>query len=915
MHRTTLAALLAALLLAAPASAQDVVAPTAPALADADLPPLLDREVFFGDPEIAGGNLSPDGQYLAFRKPYNDVMNVWVKAVDEPFDDARPITADERPVGGYFWSQDGRYLLYVQDKGGDEDFHVYAVDPRAEAEAATGVPSARDLTPLDGVRAMIIDVPEDDPTTMLVGLNDRDASWHDVYRLDIETGERELLIENTEQVAGWMTDLDGELRLALRVDPQTGTTEVRPIEGTAIGAPIYTCSVTESCGPLRFHPDGDKVYMRTDRGDRDLGEFVLFDLNTQEETLVERDPEGQVDFGGALFSDKTDELLLTVYNGDRVRLYPKTDEMAADLAFLREELPDGEIGLGSMDKSERFMVITLARDVDPGSRYLFDRQERTVEKLYTSRPELPVEHMAPMSAIRYEARDGLSIPAYLTLPVGVDPEKLPTVILPHGGPWARDSYGYDSFAQFLANRGYAVLQPNFRGSTGYGKAFLNAGNKEWGTGAMQHDITDGVNYLVEQGIADPERVAIMGGSYGGYATLAGVAFTPELYAAGVSIVGPSSIITLLESIPPYWEAGRKMFAERVGDMNDPEERAVLEAQSPLNSADRIESPLLVIQGANDPRVKQRESDQIVVALRDRGFPIEYMVAADEGHGFRGEENRLAMFAKVEEFLAQHLGGRYQADVPEEIEAKLDELMIDPATVVVTDPMDTSSMDTPTFDGSSVQPARMTYETVIGMGGQEIPLEEPSREVMMVEHERQPALAVVDRAKLPAMMGGAAMVDSFVVARGDLTPLYRELQQGPATITLTYGPGAVEGQMAQGGQAMPISVALDGPVIADGSALEVGLGTMELEEGYTAAFSAFNMTAQRVETYTMTVTGMEEVTVPAGTFQTYVVELDKQDSNEDTTLYVREGDRVVVKSVSMLPAQMGGGTITSMLTGM
>ena len=280
-----------------------------------------------------------------------------------------------------------------------------------------------------------------------------------------------------------------------------------------------------------------------------------------------------------------------------------------------------------------------------------------MEKLYTSRPELPVEHMANMQAVRYTARDGLEIPAYLTLPKGVEPTNLPVVIFPHGGPWARDEYGYSSFAQFLANRGYAVLQPNFRGSTGYGKAFLNAGNKQWGTGAMQHDITDGVQYLIDEGIADPERVAIMGGSYGGYATLAGVTFTPDLYAAAVDIVGPSNLITLLESIPPYWEAGRVIFHERMGDPTTEAGRAQLEAQSPLNFADRITTPLLVIQGANDPRVKQREADQIVVALRDRDYPVEYLVAPDEGHGFRGEENRMAMMVSIEDFLAEHLGGR------------------------------------------------------------------------------------------------------------------------------------------------------------------------------------------------------------------------------------------------------------------
>ena len=291
--------------------------------------------------------------------------------------------------------------------------------------------------------------------------------------------------------------------------------------------------------------------------------------------------------------------------------------------------------------------------------YLYNRVGKTLEKLYDSRPELPNDQLANMRPIRYEARDGREIPGYLVVPKGVPAESLPTVILPHGGPWGRYSWGYDPLVQFLANRGYAVLMPNFRGSTGYGKRFLNEGNGEWGTGVMQHDITDGVHYLVAQGIADPEQVAIMGGSYGGYATLAGVAFTPRLYAAGVSIVGPSNIITLLNSIPPYWGPAKEMFMRRVGDPDDPEDRERLESQSPFFHAENIEAPLLIIQGANDPRVKKAESDQIVVALRELDRQVQYLLALDEGHGFVGRENRLAMFAAIERFLARHLDGRYQ----------------------------------------------------------------------------------------------------------------------------------------------------------------------------------------------------------------------------------------------------------------
>jgi len=654
-----------------------------PAQVAEQAPPLLDRELFFGNPEISNAQISPDGEFITFLKEYNDIRNVWIKGRDEAFEDARPLTADDRPVPFYFWSQDGRYMLYVQDKGGNEDFHIYAVDPRTEPEEGAEVPAARNLTPLEGVRAYIYALPERTPDEIIIGLNDRDPRLHDVYRLDLTTGERELLIENTYEIGRWITDLDGNVRLAYR-QKQNGGSEILKVEDGALGDVIYSCNPRETCQPVRFHKDGEHLYFQSNKGeDVDLIRLLLMDAATGETELVEADPEGEVDFGGAAFDDATEELMATVYVGDRVRIYPKTEEAEAALAILREQLPDGELNVSSQTSDSQLWVVSVSRDVDPGSVYLFDQDAGTTEKLYSSRPELPTEHLAQMKPVRYEARDGLEIPAYLTLPKGKGESDLPVVVVPHGGPWARDRWGYDSLAQFLANRGYAVLQPNFRGSTGYGKEFLNAGNEEWGTGAMQHDITDGVEYLIDEGIADPEQVCIMGGSYGGYATLAGLAFTPDLYRCGVSIVGPSNLITLLETIPPYWgPAAKKMFNVRLGDPENPEDRDRLIEQSPLFAANKIEAPLLVIQGANDPRVKQAESDQIVAAMHELGREVKYLVAPDEGHGFRAEKNRLAMNVAFEEFLADHLDGRFQVDVDPEIAQHLETLWVDPATVEV-----------------------------------------------------------------------------------------------------------------------------------------------------------------------------------------------------------------------------------------
>ncbi len=642
----------------------------------AQQPPIIDRELFFGDPEIAEAQISPDGKWITFLKQYNGIMNIWIKEKDAPWEEARPITADtKRPVIAYFWSRDGRYVLYAQDKAGDENYRIYAVDPFASCDS---VPPARDLTPFQNVLAIIIDVPRKTPQEIVIGLNQRDPALHDVYRLHIVTGELTLIRENRENIAGWMTDLEGNVRLALR-QTEEGGIEILEVMGENLRS-LYRVSSEEEAYPIRFTKDGRAFYLVSNQGERDKTELLLFDLTTGETELVDRDPQDQVDFGGALFSEVTDELLATFYVGDRVRVYPKERKFQEDYETLRKLLPDGEIGLMSATADGNMWMVSVSRDVDPGSVYLFDRTTKEIQFLYKSRPQLPTEYLSPMQPVHYRARDGMTIYGYLTVPKGLEPKNLPVVMWIHGGPWARDVWGYDAMVQFLANRGYAVFQPNFRGSAGYGKRYLNAGNKQWGTGAMQHDITDAVHFLIEEGIADPQRVAIAGGSYGGYATLAGLAFTPDLYACGFDIVGPSNLITLLQSIPPYWKPIQKIFEKRVGNLHDPEERKMLEAQSPLFSATNIKAPLFVVQGANDPRVKKQESDQIVTALRDLGREVEYMVAPDEGHGFLNELNRLAMVTAMEQFFAKHLKGRLQEDVREAIRKRLEEIMVDITTV-------------------------------------------------------------------------------------------------------------------------------------------------------------------------------------------------------------------------------------------
>ena len=893
---------LLAVLAVAPASAQQQAGPSADY--DGTLPPLIDRQTFFGDPQYAGAQLSPDGRYVSFTKPYKGQMNVWVKRRGEPFEAAEPVTADTtRPVSRYFWTQDGERILYVQDKGGNENFHVYAVDPDADTETDLGVPPAEDLTPYDDVRAQILAVPEATPGEILVGLNDRNPKYHDVYRLDLATGERTLVYENNSRIAGWTTDLEGDLRLATRQTQSGGTELLRVDQDTLVS--VYECKFEETCRPVRFHKDGERVYLTTNRGpDVDRQRLALFNPETQGTEVVASDPEGEVDFGGALFSDKTDALIATVYEGDRTRVYPKTEAFDADHELLTEQL-DGEVSFGSSTESERYRIVTASSDVDPGTTYLFDRQEQSLTRLYESRPDLPSTHLAEMQAIHYEARDGRTIPAYLTLPTGVTHEDLPTIVLPHGGPWARDSWGYAPYAQFFANRGYAVLQPNFRGSTGYGQDFLNAGNQEWGTGAMQHDLTDGVQFLIDEGIADPDRVGIFGGSYGGYATLAGLTFTPEVYAAGASYVGPSNLLTLLKSIPPYWATFKKRLNERVGDPDDPQDRKRLKRQSPFFHADRIDDPLLVIQGANDPRVKKQESDQIVVAARENDVSTQYLVAPEEGHGFRKEDNRLAVAAQLERFFGEHLGGRRQTDVAPAVQARLDALRQDVSAVTLPD---TAQADSATaadgvgaLDGAALSPVTLSYETTLELG--ERSTDRPTtRTLASATHDGAAAWRILDAVQ------GAGQADTLIVDRSTLRPMERRAG-GRGAVRLTFDSTSVTGQLSMRGQTREVQQDVDGPVLASTANLEIGLATLPLAPGYTAALPVFQLQQQTVATTTVRVTGTEAVEVPAGTFETYVLEATSKGPVPSGTIYVRKDAPHHVVQAD-LEVTSGGRTISA-----
>lgn len=867
----------------------------------AALPPLIDRELLFGDPEISGAQLSPDGKYIAFMRPWKETLNIWVKGTDEPFTSARLLTTETaRPVGGFLWTRDAKFIVYVKDNAGDENFNVYAVDPSAAAAPGAEAPPARDLTNLKGVRVALYSAPKTEPDIVYIGLNDRDKSWHDLYKLRISTGERTLIRQNTKRIAGWIFDLKGNLRLAQRVQ-DNGDQEILRVDPGGFTS-IYTCSVFENCGVVRFHKDGQRAYIETNKGELNLLTLCLLDPNTGEIEIVESDPLQRVDFGSAWFSEATDELVATEYSDDRERRYFRDKQFEADFHWLEQKFAGNEIGVGSSTRNESRWLVSCHGDTEPGEVFLFDRGSRELTLQYKLRDKLPREWLAPMQSIQYRSSDSLEIPAYLTLPKGLEQTKnLPVVALVHGGPWARDEWGYNRIAQFFANRGYAVFMPNFRGSTGFGKKFLNAGNAEWGA-RMQDDITWGVKHLIAQGIADPARIGIVGGSYGGYAVLAGVAFTPDLYKAAVDIVGPSNLNTLLDSLPPYWEAGRKIMYARMADPGTLQGKQWLDERSPLFSADKIKTPLLVVQGANDPRVKRREAEQIVIALRDRGFPVEYLLAEDEGHGFARPVNNLAMFMAVEKFLAKHLNGRYQEGGSPEVIARLQEITVDPKTVVISKTIDAATVGVPQI-ARNLQPGTLKFDAKLSLGEQQIPLK-----LALTIQDAGQAWTIVNDVESP--MG--PMHESVTLSKRDLTLQKRSVTQGPLEIELDFSHGKAAGSMNNNGQRKPISADLDGPIFADAVEANLVIGCLPLAEGYTTAFRNFDLQRQKTKLMQLEVAGSERVTVPAGAFDAFKIELSSADGGPDrSTIWIAKQTRIPLKVSTLMP-EMGGATLTAEL---
>ena len=613
--------------------------------------PLIPRQVLFGNPDKASVQLSPDGTKIGYLAPVGGVLNVWVGPANHPAA-ARPVTRDtDRGIRFYDWTYTSNHILFIQDKGGDENWRLYSVD------LETG--ETKDLTPLEGVQARFQEISPQFPAEILVALNDRDPRLHDLYRINIATGERRLVQKN-EGFAGFVTDRDYRVRLALRVLPDGGSEMLRATEhgGWTSFARIPT-EDTLTTSPVGFDTAGTILYI-IDSRNRNTGALMALDLDTGKQTLLAEDP--RADVSDVVIHPTEKRVQAAAFTYERKVWQILDQSIAGDWAALRT-IATGDIEVVSRTLDDRYWIVAYIMDDGPVRYYRYDRAGQKAQFLFTNREQLEGLPLAKMHPIVITSRDGLNLVSYYTLPPGSDSdgnarpdEPLPTVLVVHGGPWARDTWGYNPWHQWLANRGYAVLSVNFRGSTGFGKALINASTSEWGA-KMHDDLIDAVHWAIQQGIANPQRVAIMGGSYGGYATLVGMTFTPEMFACGIDIVGPSNLVTLLESIPPYWQPQVDLWATRVGDHRTEEGRAFLTKRSPFTCAHRIQRPLLIGHGANDPRVKQTESDQIVQVMQEKEIPVTYVLYPDEGHGFARPENRLSFNAVAEAFLSKCLGGR------------------------------------------------------------------------------------------------------------------------------------------------------------------------------------------------------------------------------------------------------------------
>jgi len=640
--------------------------------------PLIPISAFFNNSAISGIKLSPDGKWIAFTKKLDGISNIFLVEKGKKISESFALTQSKEPINSFQWGQSNNKIFFTKDKGGNENMQIYLVSFNSKKNTEQSIKETA-LTKNPNVRYYLLKQIKHMPDKLLVMANHDNAEQLDVFHLNIKTKKVNKIVDNKYGFNELGANNSGEIFLTASMNKDNSKTLY--VKNKENWQPVLTTAVGDEISILEVDEINNLVYLAASIQGRDKKELLSFDLTNHTFKSVHRDPENQSDVHDVEFNSKGQPVAVSYYGG-RLRTYPLTKTFSKHWNIINQHFTDEvEIDITSMHEKQQQWQLTVASDVTKKTSYSYNTETHKLQVLLPQKQKIKPEELSKRQSITYKARDGITIQAYLTLPNNKQKTNLPTVILPHGGPWARDYWTLDSnffnkVTQLLANRGYAVLQPNFRASTGFGKKFINLGNKNWGTGSMQHDLTDGVNYLIDQGIADKKRVGIFGGSYGGYAALAGITFTPDLYKASVSFVGPSSLITLTESFPSYLRPYVGQFFNGAGDPLIEADRIDMNARSPINFVDNIKAPLMLLQGANDPRVTQIESDNIARAMFKKGLPVEYVLAKDEGHGFHKQKNKLAALIAIEKFLAKHLGGRMDVNTPKELKSHLDTLRVD-----------------------------------------------------------------------------------------------------------------------------------------------------------------------------------------------------------------------------------------------
>jgi dipeptidyl aminopeptidase/acylaminoacyl peptidase len=686
--------------------------------------PLIDRELFFNYPEIRNGKLSPDGKMIAFLKASKGVMNIWVKNVNESIGKSRVLTTSDYPLSDFSWTADSKLILFAHSIWENENFNVYAVDPNESVDSISGgTPTVRNLTPLDSVSTVLYQVSRKNPDMVWVGVNNRDKKWYDLYTLEISSGTLKLIRRNKDSITRWIFDWTESPQVGIRYRSDDSAAEFLRLNKDGSSTKIFESSVLDITEPLNFSSDNQWIYVKTNKGqNQDLVKLIMVNLSSMKIVDVEEDPLHKVDLEDCIFSNASREPIFTRYTDDRIRTYFKDSSLESDFQFLQKKYPGREISLLSFSDNDSLILFSTDADDRLPQVYLYDRNQKQVSLQYIPQAGLrPYEsHFSKMQSIVYQSSDGSNISGYLTLPRGFGSKNLPVIILPHGGPWSRDRWGFNNVVQWLANRGYAVLQTNFRGSAGFGKKFLNAGNKQWGT-LMQDDITWGVNELIGRGIADPKRVGILGANFGGYAVLAGLTFTADVYAAGVDINGPSNLLLTYSSLPSSWSGARKIFLTRVGDTATNAGRNLLMKQSPMLADTSIRTPLMIVYGTNDPMVTKNENDHMVVTMRDSNRKVEYLILPGDSYPFTNISNEMASVARIENFFGKYLRGRSQESMKPETSRRLKEIQQDIANTTVGVALPVAAMASFPTPSSDLATGNYNYTILVEVPGRRVPL--------------------------------------------------------------------------------------------------------------------------------------------------------------------------------------------------